>query len=68
MPRDSLVQESARVVCRPDSSGAGWFQCARGTVGCPYIHDGRTPHCIACANGTSCAYRHDPPVLETEVE
>lgn len=54
------------VACRPDSTGANWFQCANGTIGCPYIHNGRTPHCIACGNGTPCEYRHDPPVLETE--
>ena len=48
--------------CKPDSTGADWFACARGTIGCPRIHDGLTPHCLACAHGT-CRY-HDPAVLE----
>jgi hypothetical protein len=63
--------------CKPDSSGADWFQCAQGTIGCPRVHDGRTPHCIACTAATRvalildldadaappCPFEHDPPVL-----
>jgi hypothetical protein len=52
--------------CKPDSSGANWFRCAQGTVGCPRIHDGRTPHCIACTAGDPCG--HNPPVLEERSE
>lgn len=54
--------------CRPDSSGADWFQCARGTVGCPRCHDGLTPHCIECSAGGPCRYGHDPPAVEVTVE
>ena len=50
--------------CKPDSSGANWFRCHRGTVGCPRIHDGLTPHCIACVAGESCEWEHEPPALE----
>jgi hypothetical protein len=53
--------------CRIDSwilnGGSAWFECHRGTIGCPRIHDGFTPHCIACAAGT-CEYGHEPPALE----
>jgi hypothetical protein len=52
-------------ICRPDSSGVNWFQCANGTVGCPHIHNGRTPHCIACTNDDPCKY-HIAPVLEMD--
>ena len=59
--------------CRVDSwvlnGGTAWFQCSRGVVGCPVIHDGLTPHCIACAAGEPCRYNHEPPALEmTEAE
>lgn len=54
--------------CRPDSSGADWFMCSRGTVGCPFVHDGLTPHCIECAAGfPPCKWAHDPPALEERV-
>jgi hypothetical protein len=55
---------SAPHPCKPDSTGADWFACSRGTVGCPYVHDHRSPHCIACEAGEPCRFRHDPPVLE----
>lgn len=51
------------MTCRIDTQPNHWFQCARGTVGCPFIHGGRTPHCIACAAGEPCPY-HAEPVLE----
>lgn len=54
--------------CKPDSSGANWFMCPRGTVGCPIMHDGLTPHCIACTAGEPCEWEHDPPGLEMTVE
>jgi len=54
--------------CLPDSSGADWFMCHRGTVGCPRIHDGLTPHCIECAAGGPCGWDHEPPVLEVTWE
>lgn len=46
--------------CRPDSSGADWFVCPRGTIGCPICHDGLTPHCRECAAG-ACSFGHEPP-------
>lgn len=49
--------------CRADSTGADWFTCARGTVGCPRIHDDRTPHCTGCLAG-DCRFAHDPPAVE----
>lgn len=45
-----------------------WLMCSRGTVGCPHVHDGRTPHCIECAAGEPCRFAHDPPCLEMDVE
>lgn len=51
------------MTCLPDSSGANWFQCALGTVGCPRVHDLVTPHCIACAAGGPCPWGHDPPAV-----
>lgn len=54
--------------CKPDSTGANWFQCHHGTIGCPRIHDGRTPHCIACTEGTQCEFHHNPPELEMSAE
>lgn len=50
--------------CRVDTQPNHWFRCHRGTVGCPRIHDGLTPHCMACAAGEECPYKHDPPALE----
>ena len=56
-------------VCRPDSSGANWFMCSRGTVGCPICHDGLTPHCIECTDPSlTCRYGHEPPAVEMTVE
>jgi hypothetical protein len=54
------------MACKPDSSGADWFMCPLGTVGCPISHGGRTPHCIACTEGTPCRFDHDPPALERD--
>jgi hypothetical protein len=56
------------VTCRVDTQSNHWFQCALGTVGCPHVHNGRTPHCIECAAGGPCRYQHDPPELEVGVE
>ena len=42
--------------CRVDTQPNHWFQCANGTVGCPIMHDGIEPHCIACAAGDPCSY------------
>ena len=53
--------------CLPDSSGADWFKCHRGTVGCPYVHDGMLPHCIECQAGGPCRFEHDPPAVEKPV-
>jgi hypothetical protein len=50
--------------CRIDTQSYHWFQCSRGTVGCPVIHDGRTPHCIACADENTECISHAEPVLE----
>lgn len=50
--------------CKPDSSGANWFMCHLGTVGCPRVHEGLIPHCIECAAGGPCRYQHDPPAVE----
>lgn len=50
--------------CKPDSCGTNWFRCHLGTIGCPRIHDGLTPHCIACQTGQPCAFGHDPPGVE----
>lgn len=36
--------------CQPDSSGADWFECARGTVGCPRVHDRVQPTCRHCGS------------------
>lgn len=54
-------------LCRPDSSGANWFKCAHGTVGCPRVHDLLTPHCIECTAGGECGWGHEPPVLERKM-
>ena len=66
MPDEISIRRDrgVRPMCRPDSSGADWFRCSNGTVGCPRIHGGRTPHCIACASATPCRYQHNPPALE----
>jgi hypothetical protein len=50
--------------CKIDSQSNHWFKCSRGTVGCPRIHDDRTPHCIACTAGEYCKFHDDDPVLE----
>jgi hypothetical protein len=57
------VNDAGMTGCRIDGQGNHWFRCHRGTVGCPVIHDGLTPHCIACAAGESCEY-HELPALE----
>jgi hypothetical protein len=58
--------------CRIDSwvqnGGTAWFQCQRGTVGCPVIHDGFTPHCIQCAAGGPCKWHAEPALEMTEEE
>lgn len=56
------------MACRVDSQPNHWFRCAHGTTGCPHFHDGRSPHCIACAAGEPCRYQHTPPVLEMTVQ
>lgn len=53
--------------CHIDQQPNHWFQCALGTVGCPRIHNGRTPHCIKCTNGEPCEF-HDEPALEMSAE
>lgn len=58
---------SSSSACRPDSSGADWFRCSHGTIGCPRVHDLLTPHCIECAAGVSCGWDHDPPALERKM-
>jgi hypothetical protein len=50
--------------CRIDGQGNHWFACTHGTVGCPVIHNGRTPHCIACTAGEPCRYQHGAQGLE----
>jgi len=37
--------------CHIDSQPHHWFRCALGTKGCPIIHDGVEPYCIACREG-----------------
>lgn len=46
--------------CRRDSTGADWFVCHRGTIGCPRVHDSVTPHCRECETH-SCSWGHEPP-------
>lgn len=54
--------------CRIDGQGNHWFACAYGTVGCPVIHNDRTPHCIACTAGEPCRYHHGTGLEMTGAE
>lgn len=55
-------------ICRIDSQAHRWFKCSRGTAGCPLIHEGRTPHCIACTDEDTECILHSEPVLEESLE